>query len=202
VLDAGIAFAGRVRLRRDDLPLLGEHNALNLCAALTALEAARVPLPPLPGSLQGFQALPHRLQAVAHGGGVLWVNDSISTTPESTIAALASFPGRELVLIAGGQDRGQDHGELGRALAERGAAVIGVPSTGPQLLAAATGAGLSHERALPAADLTDAVAQARGLASPGAVVLLSPAAPSYDFYADFEERGQRFAALAAAPQAP
>src|ERR1700683_2542933 len=69
------------------------------------------------------------------------VDDSISTTPESTLAALASFPGRDVVLIGGGQDRGQDYAELGRALAERNTTVIGVPSTGPRLIAAARDAG-------------------------------------------------------------
>jgi UDP-N-acetylmuramoylalanine--D-glutamate ligase len=133
---------------------------------------------------------------VAEDGGVLWVNDSISTTPESTLAALASFPGREIVLIAGGQDRGQDYAELGRVLAASAATVIGVPSTGARLLAAALDAGASRSRAIEAAGLAAAVDKARKLASSGGVVLLSPAAPSYDHYRDFEERGERFRGLA------
>jgi UDP-N-acetylmuramoylalanine--D-glutamate ligase len=75
--------------------------------------------------------------------------------------------------------------------------VIGVPSTGARLLGAARDAGLSAERALAAGDLREAVALVRTLVRPGAVVLLSPAAPSYDHYRDFEERGARFEALAA-----
>jgi UDP-N-acetylmuramoylalanine-D-glutamate ligase len=128
--------------------------------------------------------------------GVLWVDDSISTTPESTRAALASFPGRPIVLIAGGQDRGQDYTRLGRVLAEIGASVIGVPSTGPRLIDAARDAGVQPARAIEAGDLREAVTHARALAGAGAVVLLSPAAPSYDHYRDFEERGERFRALA------
>jgi UDP-N-acetylmuramoylalanine-D-glutamate ligase len=126
------------------------------------------------------------------------VDDSISTTPESALAALASFPGREIVLIAGGQDRGQDFAELADALAARAAALIGVPSTGPRLVAAARGAGI--ERAVEAADLAEAVALARSLlrGGGGGVALLSPAAPSYDNYRNFEERGDRFADLARA----
>ena len=100
----------------------------------------------------------------------MWVNDPISTTPESTIAALASFPGRELVLIAGGQDRGQDYAELGSALARAGAAVIGVPSTGGRVLAAASVAGAAPERMVQARDLGEAVAAARELAGEGTVV--------------------------------
>ncbi len=70
--------------------------------------------------MAGFTALAHRLETVAERDGMLWVNDSISTTPESTLAALASFPDRQVVLIGGGQDRGQDYSELGRALAVAG----------------------------------------------------------------------------------
>ena len=124
------------------------------------------------------------------------VNDSISTTPESTLAALASFPGRELVLIAGGQDRGQDYAQPAAALARSGASVIGGPSTGERLVAAARAAGVPAERASEAGDLEEATAIARSQARSGAVVLLSPAAPSFDHYRDYEERGERFSALA------
>jgi UDP-N-acetylmuramoylalanine--D-glutamate ligase len=192
-----IARRGQPMLTRRQLPLDGEHNALNLCAALSALEALGVELPELPAALSGFRPLAHRLQTVLERDGILWVDDSISTTPESALAALNSFPGREVVLIAGGQDRGQDHAELVASLAAREACVIGVPSTGQRLIAAARAAGVPGLRAREAPDLVHAVALARELAAPGAVILLSPAAPSYDFYRDFEERGERFQTLAA-----
>jgi len=198
VTPRGIERAGELALAAEELPLPGEHNALNLCGALAALEAFGVSPPPLRPSLASFDALPHRLQTVAERGGVLYVDDSISTTPESTIAALASFPDRPIVLIAGGQDRGQDHAELARVLAERAVAVIGVPTTGPRLLDAARAAGVPDSRAVGARDLEAALEAARSLAEDGGVILLSPAAPSYDSYRDFEERGERFGALATA----
>lgn len=192
----GVAHAGKLRLPAGELPLPGEHNALNLCAALTGLEAAGIEPPgDLSGALRGFRPLAHRLEVVAQRDGVTWVDDSISTTPESTLAALASFPGRQAVLLGGGQDRGQDYEELGRALAATGATVIGMPSTGPRLLEAARAAGVPSERALAATDLAQAVALAAAQAGRGGVVLLSPAAPSYDRYRNFEERGQCFRAL-------
>jgi UDP-N-acetylmuramoyl-L-alanine---L-glutamate ligase len=197
VVPEGIALKGELCAHSAELPLRGEHNALNLCGALAALEALGVE-PALPGALEGFQPLAHRLETVLERDGILWVDDSISTTPESTLAALASFPGRELVLIGGGQDRGQDYAQLGSVLAERGATVIGVPSTGSRLLAAARTAGARAACTIEAPDLQEAVAVARSAARPGAVVLLSPAAPSYDNYRDFEQRGERFHALAAA----
>jgi UDP-N-acetylmuramoylalanine--D-glutamate ligase len=196
VLGEGIALGGELVVATSELPLLGEHNALNLCGALTALEALDVALPPLPESLTGFRALSHRLETVLDRDGVLWVDDSISTTPESTIAALASFPGRDIVLIGGGQDRGQDYAELGRVLADSSACVIGVPSTGPRLVAAAKQAGAPATRAIEVDDMPAAVALARELGRVGTVVLLSPAAPSYDNYRDFQERGVRFRTLA------
>jgi UDP-N-acetylmuramoyl-L-alanine---L-glutamate ligase len=198
VCDGGVAFGGELLASAEELPLRGEHNALNLCGALAALGALGI-APQLPEALDGFEALAHRLQPVAERDGVLWVDDSISTTPESTLAALGSFPGRELVLIAGGQDRGQDYSELARVLAAGagpgGVSLVGVPTTGERLIAAARQAGVPGERAVLAPDLAGAVELARGLASAGAVVLLSPAAPSFDQYRDFEQRGERFAEL-------
>ncbi len=193
--DGGVSLRGEPKLARADLPLHGEHNALNLCAALTGLEALGVELPDLPRALADFRPLAHRLETVLERDGVTWVDDSISTTPESAIAALASFPGRDVVLIGGGQDRGQDYAALGRALAERGASVVGVPSTGQRLVVAAREAGVPQGRAVEAADLAHAVELARGLVQGGGAVLLSPAAPSYDFFVNFEERGECFRAL-------
>lgn len=190
----GILHAGELVVGLADLPLLGSHNALNLCAALAALEVAGVE-PPLPASLAGFASLPHRLQSCGEHDSVLWVDDSISTTPESTLAALEAFADRDVVLLGGGQDRGQDYAELGAELARRGAAIVGMPTTGERAVVAAREAGVTAEHAVVAEDLADAVAVARSLAHPGSVVLLSPAAPSYDHFVNFEERGERFRAL-------
>jgi UDP-N-acetylmuramoylalanine--D-glutamate ligase len=201
VVPAGVAWRGELRAESAELPLRGEHNELNLCAALAALEALGVEPPPLREALRDFQPLAHRLEPVADRDGVLWVDDSISTTPESTMAALASFPGRTIVLIGGGQDRGQDYAQLGRVLAEAGTIAIGVPSTGARLLEAARVAGAPASRVLEAPDLEAAVGLARELASAGSVVLLSPSAPSYDRYRDFEQRGDRFRALALGDEA-
>jgi UDP-N-acetylmuramoyl-L-alanine---L-glutamate ligase len=195
VVAGAICRSGERLAYISELPLQGEHNALNLCAALTAIEALGITPPPLPESLHGFHSLPHRLESVAEREGLLWVDDSISTTPESTLAALASFPGRDVVLIGGGQDRGQDYTELGHALALAQATVIGVPSTGSRLVTAARDAGLRATRALLVADMCAAVTAAYRAGGPGTVVLLSPAAPSYDHYRDFEARGQLFREL-------
>jgi UDP-N-acetylmuramoyl-L-alanine---L-glutamate ligase len=195
VLEGGIADATGRSIRAGSMPLRGEHNALNLCAALTALGAYGIEVADVEEALRGFHALPHRLEPVADRDGVVWVDDSISTTPESALAAIATFADREIVLLGGGQERGQDYSALADVLAARRAAVVGLPTTGHRLVEAARRAGIPATRALEAADMETAVERARSLAAPGTAVLLSPAAPSYNAYRNFEERGDHFRAL-------
>jgi UDP-N-acetylmuramoyl-L-alanine---L-glutamate ligase len=183
----------------EQIPLRGRHNAENVAAAVAAIEAAGLPLPPLPQALEGLAALPHRLQTVHTGEqGTEWVDDSISTTPESAIAALEVFNDRPVVLIAGGSDRDQDYDGLGLTLASRVAAthLILLPDTGSRIAAAATSQGFGGDRMSTAGDMREATRLARRLLQPGGVVLLSPAAPSFNQYTSFEERGDEFAALA------
>ncbi len=123
------------------------------------------------------------------------MDDSISTTPESAMAALEPVGARPIVLIAGGQDREQEYATLGRFAAQHRIAVVGVPTTGDRVVAVARAAGVAADRAVVVADLAAAVRRARA-APPGGVVLLSPAALSYDAYRNFEERGDHFALLA------
>lgn len=193
----GVYFRHNLAASAGSLPLSGHHNLANLCAALTALEIKGVEVPvDLPAAMEGFTPLPHRLQVVRDDAGVVWVDDSISTTPESAIAAVESYPDREIILIAGGQDRGQEHDELARVLMQRGGTVIAVPDTGASLLTAAGGAGIPPEKAIAVADLAEAVDTAKRLTREGTVVILSPAAPSYNAFRNFKERGDRFAELA------
>lgn len=189
IVDAG----GEEVARADDLALRGEHNLLNACAALEGLAAVDVHPEAPAAALRSFRGLPHRLQRVAERDGLEWIDDSISTAPESAIAALRSFGDRPITLIAGGFDRGQDYTELVAEIVSRGATVVAVPKTGERL-AKQVGDRVSVHAA---AGLPEAVALARDLAPRPGVVLLSPAAPSFGAYRDFEERGQHFARLAA-----
>jgi UDP-N-acetylmuramoylalanine--D-glutamate ligase len=178
-------------------PLLGTHNLLNICAALTGASAvATIATRDIEESLAAFEPLPHRLQSLGIAESVEWIDDSISTTPESTIAALVALGDRPIVLIGGGFERKQDYRELASVLAARDVAIIGLPSTGPRLLAEALAAGIAPERLAEARDLVTAVERAAAWATAGSVVLLSPAAPSFDQFTSFEERGRRFAELA------
>jgi UDP-N-acetylmuramoylalanine--D-glutamate ligase len=190
--DGAVARDAEPVLAPDQIPLIGKHNALNVCGALTALEALEIPLPPLPAAIADFEGLPHRLQVVHRAEGVTWVDDSISTEPHAAKFAIESFPGQPVVLIGGGFDRGQDYGFLGALLAQRGAHVLGLPKTGERLIEAALAAGVPRERATNVKDLPAAVAAARAAAGPGTVVLLSPAAPSFTTHRNFEVRGDDF----------
>ncbi|HEY3737456.1 MAG TPA: UDP-N-acetylmuramoyl-L-alanine--D-glutamate ligase [Jatrophihabitans sp.] len=186
---------------RDVLPLLGSHNVANACLALAAVrvlaQARGFDLTDRRGELteglRAFQPLPHRLTLVVdeRETGIRFVDDSLSTAPQATVAALAALPEGPLVLIVGGQDRGVDYAPLRTALAvqSREVTVIGVPESGPRILAAL--AGLSLHGVL-ATDLTQALEQSRAALPRGGTVLLSPAAPSYGLYKNYEARGRAF----------
>ncbi len=191
---AGVHRGDELVVAAESWPLRGAHNQANLAAALAALDAAGADARALAARAASFSGLRHRLEILGEQGGVLWVNDSISTTPESAAAAVAAFSGQPLTLLLGGQDRGQDPAPLAAALAGRAAHVITLPDNGPEL---ARPLGLPTSAA---DDLAAAVGRARALTPAGGVVLLSPAAPSYGHFRDFEERGDRFAMLAGFPR--
>ena len=172
------------------VPLRGEHNLKNVCAALTVVEQVCDSLDGCEESLKTFKALPHRLQTIAVKNGVTYVDDSISTTPETAIAALKSFGYSNVVLIAGGYDREQDYKELASFIVHGGAAaVVTLPQTGQRLAEDIQDEGGD---AVLAKNMKDAVQKASSLAHFGDVVLLSPAAPSYGTYKNFQERGDDF----------
>lgn len=173
------------------VPLKGAHNLKNVCAALTVVKQAGGDLAACEEALKSFQPLPHRMQEIAVKKGVRYVDDSISTAPETAIAALRAFEPARIILIAGGFDREQDYSVLAEVIAKGGAdTVITLPVTGIRLGEAVRKAGgKAHE----AADMIEAVQLASEIARPGTVVLLSPAAPSYGIYKNFEKRGEIFA---------
>jgi UDP-N-acetylmuramoyl-L-alanine---L-glutamate ligase len=176
------------------LSVPGEHNALNACAALAALEAMGFDAVAAAPSLATFRPLPHRLQPMGEQGGVAWINDSISTTPQATLAALASLQGRAVTVIVGGHDRGLDWGDFVEAMRHASPhAIIVQGANGPRIASALRDAGVSVEEV---AELAPAVARAREVTPSSGVVLLSPGAPSFDQFHDYAERGRRFAELA------
>ena len=146
-----------------------------------------------PAGRGSARPLPHRLEPVADRGGVLWVNDSKATNVAATRSALESLD-RRVVLLLGGKDKGEPFAPLGEALAARARAVIAYGAVGPRTAKELAEAGIAVE--LLGSDFEAVVRRAKALAEPGDIVLLSPACSSYDMFADYEQRGRRFAELA------
>ena len=120
------------------------------------------------------------------------VNDSISTTPEATKAALAAYPGRRIALIAGGHERQQDYAELATLLAGRGVTtLVTLPVTGERLAGAARAASSGIE-VIEAPDLDAGLVALAARRERFDTLILSPGAPSYNQFKNFEERGTRF----------
>ena len=180
------------------LPLPGRHNRSNLCAVLTALEAFGLDAQALAPHAATFQPLPNRLQPIGERDGILYVNDSISTTPMATLAALDLYRGREVAVLVGGHDRGLPWEEFAEAMRDEAPkAIITMGQNGPRIHALLEPLAATSGFALQAAgDLADAVARACAALPEGGVVLLSPGAPSFGAYRDYVARGRHFAELA------
>jgi UDP-N-acetylmuramoylalanine--D-glutamate ligase len=199
VRDDGFYREGEYIASASSLALPGIHNRLNACAALAALELAGW-LPDAAArrtaaaALPTFRGLPHRLQRLGERDARVWIDDSISTTPAATLAAIESLAGRSLTVIVGGHDRGVDWSAFAASIAARTAVrIITQGSSGPRIARSLREHGMAvHE----VDDLAAAVARARTLGAPGDVVLLSPGAPSFDQFRDYVARGRAFATLA------
>ncbi len=189
-----LARGGALLLAASDLALVGSHNAQNALAAL-ALASTLVKIDSkVLAALTAFQGLPHRMERVAEIGGIVFVNDSKGTTVAATLAALEGID-RPVVLIAGGDGKGQDFAPLKRAVASHCRAVVLIGRDAPAMSAALSGVPLTVEYA-PALEV--AVARAIAHARSGDAVLLSPACASLDMFRDYRERGERFKAAVAA----
>ncbi|WP_327025069.1 UDP-N-acetylmuramoyl-L-alanine--D-glutamate ligase [Micromonospora sp. NBC_01739] len=177
------------------LPLVGRHNEGNLCVALAVLDALGVDIvgrkDALAVAVAEFQGLAHRLTEIVDPSGLTFVDDTLATSPYAAMHAIDAYDGRPLTVIVGGNDRGVDYTPLREHLAERELTVIGIPDSGPRIIQ--TLSGLPKVRTELVDDLTAAVHLARQLTPPNGVVLLSPAAPSYGRFRNFEHRSEVFA---------
>jgi UDP-N-acetylmuramoylalanine--D-glutamate ligase len=147
-------------------------------------------------ALARFRPLPHRLQPLGAHDGWHWVNDSISTTPLATLAALESLHGRTVTVLVGGHDRGLDWTPFVDAMRNTPPnAIVCMGANGARIEAALRSAEIPCP-IMRVADLAGAVAEAKTHTPHDGVILLSPGAPSFDQFKDYAERGRRFAALA------
>ena len=185
------------------LGLPGPHNARNASIGRAVLVALGIPEANddalLAGAAAGFGGLPSRCHSLGRVGEVEFVDDALSTNVLPAQAALRAFEERPVALLVGGHDRGLDYVPLGRTIASRTAPtlVVTMPDNGPRIGAAVRDAGGGAVEVIDAANLDAAVEAAFGWAGSGAVVLLSPAAPSFGRFADYRERSAAFAVAAA-----
>jgi len=189
--ESWLAQGANALLAVREMKLAGLHNAANALAALALCRALALPLAPLVGALREFKGLPHRVELIGEGDGVRWYDDSKGTNVGSTVAALAGLAQGDtrLVLIAGGDGKGQDFSPLRSAIERSARALVLIGRDAPLIEAAVSGAGVPIRRA---ASMDQAVALAAQAAFPGDAVLLSPACASFDMFRDYRHRGEVF----------
>jgi UDP-N-acetylmuramoylalanine--D-glutamate ligase len=175
------------------LSVPGLHNIWNAGGAMAVSRILGVADSTALEALAQFNGLPHRLEFVREFAGVKYYNDSKATTPEAAMTSLRAFD-CGVVMLVGGSDKGSSFTELGRALADRAKAVICMGATQEKIAKAAEQA--RGPATIPnverVSSFADAVDRARNLAEPGNVVVLSPACASFDWFRNYEHRGEVF----------
>ena len=177
---------------RDDIALYGEHNVGNVQAAILAAWQFTQDKQAIRRAVQGFSGLPHRLEPVATKNNILYINDSFSSAPPATLAAVKSFV-QPTILIMGGYDRGLDFTRTVRSLVELPnlKQVLLIGQNQAKIAACFDECGWKNYRRVEG-DLASATIQARDLADSGDIVLLSPGSASFDMFKNFTERGDIF----------
>ena len=188
--------ARRIEFSGDDpLPaeprIRGAHNRENAAAAAAAARAIGIDDDAIGRALERFPGVEHRIEEVATVGGVLYVNDSKATNAAAALRALASFPGRRKHVILGGRGKAEAYDALVAAF-EHGDRAYLIGEAAGDLAAALEPAHVPYVVWITLEDAVDAAAQA---ASPGDVVILSPACASFDQFTSFEHRGEEFRRL-------
>jgi UDP-N-acetylmuramoylalanine--D-glutamate ligase len=182
-----LCFRGERLIAMDETHLVGRHNAANALAALAMGDALGLDRFAMLSALAEFPGLPHRAAFVREVAGVRYFNDSKGTNVGATLAAVAGFDG-PLLLIAGGEGKGQEFAPLASALAGKTRVVLLI-GRDAALIEAALAGQVPTERC---ATLQDAVVAAARIAQPGDSVLLSPACASQDMFRDYADRGEVF----------
>ncbi len=175
-----------------DLTAPGAHNVANALCAVAIGTLSGIGAEDMAQALRAYRPGAHRIETVAEIRGVMWVNDSKSTTPASTVAAIQAFSGRPLILLAGGKDKELPLEPLLAALQNHVQRLIAFGEWGPALAEAAAARGVSAQVVKGVAEAVEAAA---AQAKAGDVVLLSPAGTSFDAYPSYAKRGEHFIQL-------
>jgi len=177
-------------VQTDELVLRGKHNWENVCAGVCASHLAGADVSSVQKAAKAFRGLEHRLEFVREKDGVSYFNDSFSTTPDTTIAALKSF--REpVVLLLGGSEKNADYSGLAQEISQSSVkTIINIGQTGKKIINLIQGK--KFKIIADIQPMAQAVKNAQGLTQKGDIVLLSPASASFDRYKNYKERGKVF----------
>jgi UDP-N-acetylmuramoylalanine--D-glutamate ligase len=188
-----VSKADRDMIDWEHATLRGDHNLENAVAAGAAARAIGVPAEAVNAALREFRPPLHRMQPVAHGGGVEFVDDSKATNPDATAKALTAYASG-VHLILGGSLKGGGYGPLAEAVAAGPVDGVYLIGQAADVIAQALDeAGVAYERS---GTLQIAVGAAAAAATPGDTVLLTPACASFDQFRDYADRGEQFARIA------
>jgi UDP-N-acetylmuramoylalanine--D-glutamate ligase len=176
-----------------DISLKGQHNILNVLAAVAISSATELPIGAMQAGVIGFTGVEHRLELVRDWGGAAWYNDSIATAPERTIAAIHSFD-EPIILLLGGRDKDLPWQALSKITAESVSKIV-VFGEASQIIKENLEKFAGNKNIYTGQNLEDAVRLAAENVEAGDVVLLSPGGTSFDEFVDFAERGQKFKEL-------
>jgi UDP-N-acetylmuramoylalanine--D-glutamate ligase len=193
--------AGEIVVSSGELALMGVHNGWNAALACSAAETVTaLDSQTVAHALKSFIPLGSRLEPITDPSGIVFLNDSLATNPPALAMALKSMRDRRVIALIGGFDRGVDDEVFLHEVAEHPvAALIGLPDSGPQWLIRVSDR--LHEAGVPRAkwpvmipvdDMTEAVLRARSIANRGDVVTMSPGAPSFGQYRDYQDRAEKF----------
>jgi UDP-N-acetylmuramoylalanine--D-glutamate ligase len=186
--DVWLMHGSMALIKTSEMHIAGLHNAVNALAALALCRVIGLDFAPLLEALRNYKGLPHRVELVAEIGGVSFYDDSKGTNVGATCAALAGLP-QKVVLIAGGDGKGQDFSSLRTAVKQNARAVVLIGRDGPQIGAVLKDTDIPL---LDATSLEDAVQKAFNAAQSGDAVLLSPACASFDMFRNYVHRAEVF----------
>jgi UDP-N-acetyl-alpha-D-muramoyl-L-alanyl-L-glutamate epimerase len=180
-------FNEKIPLKESEIPLLGEHNLQNIKAAVKVARILKIPESAIKKAIRNFKPLPHRLEFIGEKNGIKFYDDAISTTPESTIAAIEALKDVDTIFL-GGEDRGYDFRELENTLRKyKVENIVLFPNSGKRMLRSKQGFNILETKSMKMA-----VDFALKNTAKGQICLLSTASPSYSLWRNFEEKGDEF----------
>ncbi len=188
-INGGFHYDEEMLFANENLPLLGKHNLMNIAAAICVAKILELPNQAIEQGIRTYKSLPHRLEDIGTVKGVRYINNSMCTNESAAIASFLAIPGAKIV-IAGGKQKGDQGTKYLDLLIKDAKACILLGDNAQQIAEYFKSKKFSKFEV--AQGMNDAVKRARSMSVPGDTILLNPGYASFDFYRNFEERGEAF----------